>query len=205
MAEAVAIHVIDDDVIIRELLSALLSAADYDVQTYESPRSFLERLPTLASGCILTDVRMPDMTGLQLLQHIRARLKDFPTIVLTAHADVPLAVEALKSGALDLIEKPIDSIALLKAVREAVQSLSRTVEENQRKAQCAHRISALTARERDVLRGLVAGWSNKVIGRELEISPRTVENYRANLMVKMQASSLSELVQMTCLSEGQSS
>lgn len=202
MGEPVAVHVIDDDEVIREMLSALLSAADYDVRTYESPRSFLERLPTLASGCVITDVQMPDMTGLQLLQHMHGRLAEFPTIVLTGVADVPLAVEALKSGASDFIEKPFDSVAVLKAVRSAMQRLSHAAEQNGRNAGYAHRIAALTTRERDVLRGLVKGCSNKTIGRELEISPRTVENYRATLMVKMQASSLSELVRMALLSEG---
>lgn len=202
MGEPVAVHVVDDEEIVREVLSALLSAADYDVQTYESPRSFLERLPELESGCVITDVQMPDMTGLQLLQHMQARLAEFPTIVLTGHADVPLAVEALKSGASDFIEKPFDSVTVLKAVRSAMQRLSRAAEESGRKADHAHRIAALTTRERDVLRGLVAGCSNKAIGRDLEISPRTVESYRATLMVKMQASSLSELVRMVLLSEG---
>src|SRR6185295_14735629 len=115
MDESVAVHVIDDDEFVREMLSALLSAAAYDVRTYESPRAFLDRLPALKNGCVITDVQMPDMTGLQLLQHMQARLVEFPTIVLTGVADVPLAVEALKSGASDFIEKPIDSIAVLKA------------------------------------------------------------------------------------------
>jgi two-component system response regulator FixJ len=202
MGEPVAVHVIDDDEFVREMLSALLSAAGYDVQTYESPRSFLERLPALASGCVITDVQMPDMTGLQLLQHMQARLTEFPTIVLTGIADVPLAVEALKSGASDFIEKPFDSLAVLKAVRSAMLGLSGAAEQSGRKAEHIDRIGTLTPRERDVLRGLVAGCSNKAIGRDLEISPRTVENYRATLMVKMQAGSLSELVRMTLLSEG---
>jgi len=201
MDESTAVHVIDDDEFVREMLSALLSAADYEVRTYESPRSFLERLPTLASGCVITDVQMPDMTGLQLLQHMHARLAEFPTIVLTGVADVPLAVEALKSGASDFIEKPFNSVAVLKAVKSAMQQLTRTAEQSGRKTEYAHRIAALTTRERDVLRGLVAGQSNKTIGRDLEISPRTVENYRATLMVKMQATSLSELVRMALLTE----
>jgi two-component system response regulator FixJ len=201
MGEPTAVHIIDDDEFVREMLSALLSAAGYDVRTYESPCSFLERLPTLASGCVITDVPMPDMTGLQLLQHMHARLAEFPTIVLTGVADVPLAVEALKSGASDFIEKPFDSTDVLKAVQSAMHHLTRAAEQNGRKSEYTHRIAALTTRERDVLRGLVAGQSNKTIGRELEISPRTVENYRATLMVKMQAASLSELVRMALLSE----
>lgn len=201
MGEPLAVHVIDDDEIVREMLSALLSAAGHDVRAYPSPQAFLERLPALANGCVITDVQMPDMTGIELLQLMRSRLTEFPTIVLTGNADVPLAVEALKSGASDFIEKPFEPATVLTAVQSAMDRLSRASEQSGRQAEYAHRIAALTTRERDVLRGLVAGWSNKTIGRELEISPRTVENYRATLMMKMQAASLSELVRMALLSE----
>ncbi|CAN7578508.1 response regulator FixJ [Phenylobacterium sp. LjRoot219] len=202
MAEPVAVHVIDDDEVIREMLLALLGAAGHRVHAYESAQAFLERLPALSSGCVITDVQMPDITGIELLRRMQARLAEFPIIVLTGNADVPLAVEALKSGAADFIEKPFESVTVLKAVGSAVERLSRTSEQESRHTDYAQRIAGLTARERDVLRGLVAGSSNKTIARELDISPRTVENYRANVMVKMQASSLSELVRMALLTEG---
>lgn len=201
MSERVAVHVIDDDPVIREMLAALLGAAGYEVRAFDSPRAFLDQLPTLENGCIVTDVQMPGMTGLELLQQLHDRLDDFPTIVLTGVGNVPLAVEALKSGAVDFIEKPFEALTVLRAVQSVHQRLAEAAEQNGRKSEYAKRISALTTRERDVLRGLVAGASNKVIGRDLQISPRTVENYRANLMVKMQASSLSELVRMALVSE----
>lgn len=202
MAEPVAVHVIDDDEVIREMLLALLSAAGHRVHTYAAAQAFLDELPALSSGCVITDVQMPDMTGIELLRQMQPRLAEFPIIVLTGNADVPLAVEALKSGASDFIEKPFDSVTVLKAVGSTVERLSRTSEQESRQTDYAQRIAGLTARERDVLRGLVAGWSNKTIARELDISPRTVENYRANVMVKMHASSLSELVRMALLTEG---
>lgn len=202
MAEPIAVHVIDDDEVIREMLLALLSAAGHRVHVYEAAQAFLDRLPELSSGCVITDVQMPDITGIELLGRMQSRLAEFPIIVLTGNADVPLAVAALKSGASDFIEKPFDSVDVLKAVGSAVERLSRASEQEGRQADYAQRIAGLTARERDVLRGLVAGSSNKTIARELDISPRTVENYRANLMMKMHASSLSELVRMALLTEG---
>jgi len=201
MGEAITVHVIDDDELILETLSALLGAAGYDVQTYASAGVFLDDLPTLACGCVITDVQMPEMSGLQLLRRLQDRLKDFPTIVMTGHADVPLAVEALKTGASDFIEKPIDGVQVLRAVRVAAQGLVRAASLSGLQATYVQRIAALTARERDVLRGLMAGGSNKVIARDLGLSPRTVEAYRATLMTKMHAANLSELIRMALQSE----
>jgi two-component system response regulator FixJ len=201
MGQGIAVHVIDDDEVLREMLAALLTAAGHRVHTYVSAIEFLDHLPSLSAGCVITDVQMPEMSGLQLLHRMRERLTEFPMIVLTGNADVPLAVEALKAGAADFIEKPFDAVTVLRSVHATIERLSRATTESGRQSDYLQRIAALTTRERDVLRGLVAGWSNKTIARELDISPRTVENYRANLMIKMHAASLSELVRMALLAE----
>jgi two-component system response regulator FixJ len=201
MSDADLVYVIDDDDAVRDALAALLTATGHAVRTYPSAEAFLERLPTAGRGCVITDVQMPQMSGIDLLRRMEGRLGDFPMIVLTGRADVPLAVEALKAGAQDFIEKPFEPVVILTAVRKALQGLARQAERGGQLADYAQRMTALSARERDVLRGLLAGWSNKTIARELDISPRTVENYRANVMMKMQASSLSELVRMTLITD----
>jgi two-component system, LuxR family, response regulator FixJ len=196
------VHVIDDDAAVRDGLTALLGAVGHGVKAYGSAVDFLDRLEIAAPGCVITDVQMPGMSGLDLLRRMEGRLGDFPMIVLTGRADVPLAVAALKAGASDFIEKPFEPEVILGAVRAALQRVARVTERNGRQADYAQRLEALSSRERDVLRGLLDGWSNKTIARQLEISPRTVENYRANVMMKMQASSLSELVRMALITEG---
>jgi two-component system response regulator FixJ len=200
MSEMAFVHVIDDDPAVRDALTVLLAAGGHPVKAYASAEDFLARLAGAPPGCVVTDVHMPGLSGLDLLRRMEDRLADFPTIVLTGRADVPLAVQALKAGAADFLEKPFEPGAMLEAVQAVLgrraQATARTAEQQA----CAQRLAGLSARERDVLKGLVAGWSNKTIARELEISPRTVESYRANVMMKMQAQSLSELVRMTLLS-----
>jgi len=191
------VHVIDDDDAVRDSLALLMEAAGLTAHAYDSAEAFLKAAERADPGCVVTDVRMPDMSGIDLLHRLSDRLDRFPVIVLTGEADVPMAVEALKAGALDLIEKPYAAEAILSAVTGALQRLEVQRSQSTRRAENAQRLALLSARERDVLRGLMDGCSNKEIARDLAISPRTVEAYRANLMMKMGADSLSELVRMS--------
>jgi two-component system, LuxR family, response regulator FixJ len=190
------VHVIDDDEAVRESIDFLLRAAGLSVRTYDSATSFLEAAPKIAAGCIITDVRMPGLSGLELLRRLQEMQIGLPVIVITGHGDVPLAVEAMKCGAVDFLEKPFDDDVLLASVRSALNRSEESAAVEAERAEIRARIAALTQRERDVLEGLVAGHPNKIIAFKHEISPRTVEIYRANLMTKMKAGSLSELVRM---------
>jgi two-component system response regulator FixJ len=190
------VHVIDDDEAVRESIDFLLRAAGLSVRTYDTATSFLEAAPKIAAGCIITDVRMPGLSGLELLRRLQEMQVGLPVIVITGHGDVPLAVEAMKWGAVDFLEKPFDDDVLLASVRAALNRSEESAAVEAERAEIRARIAALTQRERDVLEGLVAGHPNKIIAFKLEISPRTVEIYRANLMTKMKAGSLSELVRM---------
>jgi two-component system, LuxR family, response regulator FixJ len=195
------VHVIDDDADVRQSLAFLLSTAGIAVQVHESAVAFLQALPTIEGGCIVTDVRMPGMDGIALQRRLKADKTGIPVIVMTGHGDIALAVEAMKAGAVDFIEKPFDDDVLIGAIKMA---LSRGREDGQRRsAQSAvrERLKLLSERERQVLDGLIAGKPNKIIAYDLGISPRTVEIYRANVMTKMQADSLSALVRMA-LQEG---
>jgi len=190
------VHIIDDDDALRDSLSFLLSSVGIKTKSYETATGYSNDPERGACGCILTDVRMPGMSGIDLLRKLKSDGITVPVIVMTGHGDVPLAVEAMKLGALDFVEKPFNDDALIASVRSALGEAKRhSVHEEERKDIDA-RLAQLTARERQVLDGLVAGQPNKVIAHELGISPRTVEIYRANVMTKMQANSLSELVRM---------
>jgi len=193
------VHVIDDDEAVRESLAFLLQSADYEVLTYDSATKFLAEVSKLSSGCVITDVRMPDVSGIDLLRRLREGGSDIPVIVITGHGDIPLAVEAMKLGAADFFEKPYDDNALLKSVRTALDRKENLDKQNAARAEFGERLATLSNRERQVLDGLVAGKPNKVIAFDHGISPRTVEIYRANVMTKMQASSLSELVRMAMI------
>ena len=199
MPDKPVVHVIDDDEAVRESLSFLLGTAHFEVRVYDSAVRFLEGLGQAEPGCIITDVRMPGMSGLDLLRQLAALGATFAVIVITGHGDVPLAVEAMKLGAIDFLEKPFDDNALIAAVRSALNRRERDLEHDSEKLEIHGRIAALSNRERQVLEGLVAGQANKTIAFALGISPRTVEIYRANLMTKMRASSLSDLVRMALL------
>jgi two-component system response regulator FixJ len=197
MTDSFVVHIVDDEEAVRQSLAFMLSTAGIPVRVYESATSFLAGLPMLQAGCLITDVRMPDMTGLELLQQLRGKGIKLPVIVITGHGDIPLAVEAMKCGALDFIEKPFAEESILRAVRAAEDRTKRLGPRSDEEAQLASRLASLSERERQVLEGLVSGHANKIIAHELGISPRTVEVYRANLMTKMQAKSLSELIRMT--------
>jgi two-component system, LuxR family, response regulator FixJ len=193
------VHVIDDDEAVRQSLAFLLSTAGIDVQTYDCAAAFLDVAPQLNAGCIITDVRMPGLSGIDLLRRLRELRLAVPVIVITGHGDVPLAVEAMKIGAIDFLEKPFDDEVLLASVRSALNALDRDRKRQAERSDIAGRLSGLSNRERDVLEGLVAGHANKQIAYDLGISPRTIEIYRANLMTKMQAASLSDLVRMALI------
>jgi two-component system response regulator FixJ len=194
------VYVIDDDEAVRHSLAFLLRAARLEVKTFESAASFLEVASDIKSGCVITDVRMPEITGTDLLRRLKDLKIGLPVIVITGHGDVPLAVEAMKLGAMDFLEKPFDDEVLLASVRAALKQDESNSSRQSEREEIEKRLAALSNRERDVLAGLVAGHANKRIAFDHGISPRTVEIYRANLMTKMQAGSLSDLVRMALIS-----
>jgi two-component system, LuxR family, response regulator FixJ len=195
------VHIIDDDAALRESLGFLLRTVQIAVQAYDSAKAFLDALPGVNPGCIITDVRMPGMSGIELLKKLRELNVAVPVIVITGHGDIPLAVEAMKFGAIDFLEKPFDDEVLVASVQSALKRRDGDTRRRTERAEIDGRLALLSKRERDVLNGLVAGRANKQIAFDLGISPRTVEIYRANLMDKMQAGSLSELLRMALLAE----
>jgi len=190
------VYAIDDDEAVRHSLEFLLKTAGIAVRSFDSAKAFLEILPQIRSGCIVTDVRMPEVTGIDLLRRVKELKIDVPVIVITGHGDVALAVDAMKMGAVDFLEKPFDDDLLISAVRSALSTEADTAKRKAEHAEIHDKLASLSNRERQVLEGLVAGKPNKVIAFDLGISPRTVEIYRANVMTKMTANSLSELVRM---------
>ncbi|RUP13315.1 MAG: response regulator transcription factor FixJ [Methylobacterium sp.] len=200
MSTDAPVHIVDDDLAVRQSLAFLLATDGLAVQVHDSATAFLAA-GTDRVGCIVTDVRMPDIDGVELLHRLRQRGRMPPVIVMTGHADVALAVEAMKAGAVDFIEKPFDDDVLLASIRSALARADRVRTRDAKGDAVRARLAALSERERQVLEGLVAGKANKVIGLDLGISPRTVEIYRANVMSKLQAGSLSELVRMALIAE----
>jgi two-component system response regulator FixJ len=197
MTEAPQVHVVDDDAAVRDSLSLLLESAGFSVRAYDSAPAFLQALPVDPPGCVLTDVRMPEIDGLALQRRLNELGSRLPVIVMTGHGDVPIAVEALKAGAADFLEKPFDDAQLLAAVSNALAASQRDRDEAAAVAAITARLASLTPREREVLDRLVAGQPNKTIAYDLGSSPRTVEVHRARVMEKMCARSLPELVRMT--------
>src|SRR4051812_25388902 len=195
MSDSDLIHLIDDDEDVRRALAFQLGTVGLAVRVYESALAFLEKNPEPRAGCIVSDVRMPGMDGLELLRRLRAKGVQCPVIVMTGHADVHLAVQAMKAGAADFIEKPFSDDVLLAAIQAAFAGRQSVAGQGDAGG-IRGRIAALSSREREVLDGLLAGHPNKTIAYDLGLSPRTVEVHRANVMTKMQANSLSELVRM---------
>jgi two-component system response regulator FixJ len=195
MSETV-ICVVDDDPAVRESVQALLETAGHRVRAFARARAFLADEGGLACGCLIADIRMPDMDGLTLQEELVQLNAQIPVIIITGHGDVTLAVRAMKAGAVDFIEKPFDDEALLNAVERALAAGREARDKAALTEEALARVAELSARERQVLEGLVAGKANKVIAYDLSISPRTVEIYRANVMGKMHVKSLSELVRL---------
>ena len=201
MISSSMVHVIDDDSAARESLTFLLGTAEFVVKAYESAEAFLDAVPSTQTGCVITDVRMPEIDGIELLRRLRSQGIALPVIVITGHGDVPLAVEAIKAGAADFIEKPYEGELLLEAVRSALSVQGADAKQEAERTEIQRRMADLSPRERQTLDGLVAGQPNKTIAYDLGVSDRTVEIYRANVMTKMQATSLSHLVRMTLISD----
>ena len=178
-SETEIVHVIDDDEALRDSLTFLLRAAKIEVRSYSSATAFLDECPDINMGCIITDVRMSGMSGIDLLKRLKELRIGIPVIVITGHGDVPLAVEAMKLGAVDLLEKPFDDDVLLASVQSALQQREGQTKRHMERVAIESRVAALSNRERDVLGGLVAGHANKQIAFDLGISPRTVEIYRS--------------------------
>ena len=190
------IHLVDDDEAIRRSVSFMLRTSGYLVKTYPSGVEFLGVAKDAATGCILLDVRMPDMDGLEVQQALKERGVLMPVIVMTGHGDVNLAVQAMKAGAVDFIEKPFEKAVLISAIDEGFARIDQAGRRHARADEAKVRLEALTPREHDVLQGLVRGHPNKTIAYDLGISPRTVEIHRANLMGKLGVPSLSEALRI---------
>ncbi|MGY2804133.1 MULTISPECIES: response regulator FixJ [unclassified Bradyrhizobium] len=190
------IVVIDDDAAMRDSLAFLLDISGFWAATYETAAEFLNDIASAPLDCVVSDIRMPGMSGLELVRKLKADRIICPVVLITGHGDVSLAVEAMKAGAVDFIEKPFEDEVLLRAINGALEARSTNLADDAAKLQAEARLADLSSRERDVLRGLLAGKINKVIAHDLGISPRTVEVYRANLMAKTNVRSMSELMRI---------
>lgn len=190
------VYVIDDDEAMRDSLNFLLDSSGFAVTLFHDAESFLDALPGLDFGCVVSDVRMPGIDGIELLKRLKADGSRFPIVMMTGHGDVPLAVEAMKLGAVDFLEKPFEDDRLTAMIDQALRQAEPAAKNEAIAHDIVARVASLSPRERQVMEGLIAGLSNKLIAREYDISPRTIEVYRANVMTKMQASSLSELVRL---------
>jgi two-component system response regulator FixJ len=190
------VYVIDDDDAMRDSLNFLLESAGFDVTLFDSALNFLDASAELEFGCVVSDVRMPGLDGIELLKRMKIQHGAFPIVIMTGHGDVPLAVEAMKLGALDFLEKPFEDDRLITTIEMAIREAEPAAKNETLTQDIVARIATLSPRERQVMEGLIAGLSNKLIARDHDISPRTIEVYRANVMTKMHANSLSELVRL---------
>lgn len=190
------VHIVDDEEPVRKSLAFLLTMSGFAVKMHDSATDFLAAASGIRNGVLVTDLRMPDMTGVELLRNLVKANTSLPAVVITGHADVPMAVEAMKAGATDFIEKPFEDVVLIEAIERAAEQLVDKPSELDDVASIQTRLGRLSDRERQVLSGVVAGLPNKTIAYDLNISPRTVEVHRASVMAKMQAKSLPQLVRM---------
>lgn len=190
------VHIVDDEEPVRNSLAFLLSSSGFAIRVHETAQQFLDIAPQIRNGCLITDLRMPEIDGVELLRRLRQMDAMLPTIVITGHGDVQMAVEAMKNGAIDFLEKPFSDEVLFDSIGRAAQQAAERVRTDSESEQVRQRIESLSERERQVLSRVVTGQPNKTIALELGISPRTVEVYRAGLMGKMQARNLPELVRM---------
>jgi len=191
------VHIVDDDAAVRDSLRWLIESPEYRVESHASAAGFLDRVTGEGPGCVLADVRMPRMSGLDLLAEMARRQSPLPVIVITGHGDVAMAVRAMKAGAFDFIEKPLDDEILLDLVGNAIAQSVRAFASTDARVQARHRLARLTPREREVLERIVRGAPNKAVAGALGISEKTVEAHRAHIMGKMEAVSFAELVRMT--------
>jgi two-component system response regulator FixJ len=196
------VHVVDDDDAIRRSVGFALKTSGFQVHTYENGAEILKSAPHLGTGCILLDIRMPGMDGLEVYEALKSKGVTLPVIIMTGHGDVTLAVRAMKAGAIDFIEKPFEKAVLLAAIEHAMARLKHSAASLKDASDASTRLQLLTARERDVLDGLAKGMPNKSIAYDLGISPRTVEIHRANLMAKLEVKSLSEALRIAFAAEG---
>jgi len=191
------VHIVDDEEPVRKSLAFLLTMTGFTVRVHDSASSFLAAAKTIGKACLITDLRMPDMSGVELLEKLKETGASIPAVVITGHGDVPMAVAAMKAGAVDFIEKPFEDEALVEAIKRAASQLEENPAPVEDTAAFRARVDSLSERERQVLSAVVVGLPNKTIGYDLGISPRTVEVHRANIMSKMQARNLPELVRMS--------
>jgi len=190
------VYVVDDDEAVRRSVGFMLKTSGYAVHSFANGADLLKQAKTLEPGCLLLDIRMPGMDGLQVQDALNERGIRFPVIIMTGHGDVPLSVRAMKAGAIDFIEKPFPKEALIDAVETAYSILNQSGSVESRGRDASLRLRALSPREREVLDGLAKGLPNKTIAYDLGISARTVEIHRANLMSKLQVRSLSEALRL---------
>jgi two-component system response regulator FixJ len=194
MAQDGTVFVVDDDPAVRDSLAMLLTSSGYNAKPYASAAAFLANETPEAAGCMVVDVQMPEMNGLALQRELAARRFRIPVIVMTGHGDIPIAVQAMKAGAVDFLEKPFDDGVLLDGIRRALERASSAADQVPAAKETKRRMEQLTDREREVMDLIVAGKANKVIAYELSISPRTVEIHRSRVMEKMGAGNLADLV-----------
>lgn len=201
MSESKLVHLVDDDDSVRRSVGFMLKTSGHAVKSYSSGTELLKEAKKLEPGCILLDIRMPGMDGLEVQQELQSLGVNLPVIIMSGHGDIPLSVRAMKAGAIDFIEKPFEKALLLSAIEDAFSSMARSDAVQERSKNASVRLQVLTPRERDVLDGLAKGLPNKTIAYDLGISPRTVEIHRANLMSKLEVRSLSEALRLAFAAE----